>query len=97
VRKPTTLEQFEAACYETIASGDAHQVHDGIATLGMTHLAMDPDKLPAAIRELWASMHGRSGLASLAIAVTAAGYIASGYNDPLTQEYAAALRDRQRS
>jgi hypothetical protein len=97
MRQPTTLERIETACYDTIAtSGDTYEVRDAMTALGMTHLAMEPGKLPLAMRELWASMHGRTGLENLGIVATVAGYVAGGYSDPRTQEYADALRQDRR-
>lgn len=68
MRQPTTLERIETACYDTMAtSDDAYEVRDAMTALGMTHLAMEPGKLPLAMRELWAGMHGRTGLETSAL------------------------------
>lgn len=98
MRQPTTLERIETTCYDTIAtSDDMYEIRDAMTELGMTHLAMEPGKLKLAMTELWASMHGRSGLENLGIVAGVAGYIAGGYNDPRTREYADALRQDRRN
>lgn len=57
---------------------------------------MEPRRMKLAAQELWAGMHGRSGLENLAIVAQVAAYISGGANDPETLEYADALRrDRQ--
>ena len=98
-RAPTVLEQREAALYDQLATAqDIYQGRDALVGLGFTHLAMEPNKLKLAMQEIWAGMHGRSGLENLGIVAGVAAYISGGANDPHTLEYAAALRqDQQRA
>lgn len=92
LREPTILERAEDAYYEQLGTAETdREALDALAGLGLTHLVMEPGKLRLAMQELWASMHGRSGLEVLAIAATAASYLHGAPSDPRTLEYAAAI------
>ena len=96
-REHTALAIVEESCYEIIeTSDDPYEVRDAITELGFTHLAMEPAKFKQAVKEIWTGMHGRSNIENLGIVARVGGYISAGYNDPLTLEYATALRaDRE--
>jgi len=99
MREPTTLEHFEDAFYGVLeTSPDPYEVRDAMTELGFIHLAMEPAKFKQGAKEIWAGMHGRTLPENLGIVARVAGYIYSGYNNPLTLEHAAALRqDREQA
>ena len=93
MRRPTTLERRQTALYDTLATTDnTYEGRDALVELGFTHLAMEPGKMKQAAREIWAGMHGRSGMENLGIVARVATYISAGARDPETLEYADALR-----
>ena len=96
-REHTVLAIVEEGYYGIIETSDnPYEVRDAITELGFTHLAMEPAKFKQAVKEIWAGMHSRSNIENLGIIARVGGYISAGFNDPLTLEYAAALRaDRE--
>lgn len=96
-RADTTLAILEEANLATIATADSpYAVRDALVELGLVHLQMEPAKLAQAMQEIWAGMHGRSGIENLGIVASVFGIMSSAGNNPLTNEYAVALaRDAQ--
>ena len=85
----STLEIIEDYCYTTIATAKSpDEMRDALTELGFVHLAMEPSKIPLAIQEIWASMHGRSGIQNLGIIATTIGTIFNSGQNLFTQEYA---------
>ena len=85
----STLEIIENHCYDTIANTNSpDEMRDALTELGFAHLAMEPSKLPLAIQEIWASMHGRSRIQNLGIIATTIGTIFNSGQNLFTQEYA---------
>lgn len=95
----TTLATMERASLSTLATVDnSYDARDILVELGLTHLQMEPEKLFQAFQEIWAGMHGRSGIENLGIVATVFGTMSNNTYNPLTQEYAVALaREKQQS
>ena len=99
-RAKTTLEQLEDDQYAVLLeSNNIYATGDALVHLGITHLAMEPQKTGQALQEIWAGMHSHTGMQNLAIVAQILGIISNAGmpQNPLTLEYADALqRDRKR-
>lgn len=86
-REPTLLEIMEDTLNNQISvSDDPHEVKDALTELGLTHVSMGPGRMRRGMQEIWAGMHGRSGLENLGIIARVASGLVSLPNNYLTNE-----------
>ncbi len=91
--RTSQLQQDEDHFYEQLATFDTpEQGADVLLGLGLTHLRMH--EFRRAAHEIWAAMHGRTGMQNLGTVALLGGYFANTGVDKATQEHFEVLHEQ---